>query len=206
MGKSGIKIGVLALQGSFIEHAKSLEQCGVLPVEVRKPTELSGISGLIIPGGESTTIGRLMTLYGLDTGIRELVAGGTPVWGTCAGLILLAKRVLASSQPVLGLMDITVRRNAFGRQVESFEVALQIPAIGCAPFRGVFIRAPLIEETGPGVSALATLNGKAVLAQQGQFLVSAFHPELTDDLRLHEYFIGMCSRNIHSGKSRLCPA
>ncbi|HHV61243.1 MAG TPA: pyridoxal 5'-phosphate synthase glutaminase subunit PdxT [Firmicutes bacterium] len=188
-----MKLGVLALQGSFIEHARSIERCGARAVAVRKPEDLEGIEGLIIPGGESTTIGKLMTRYGLDQRIRELAAAGMPVYGTCAGLILLARRVLASSQPVLGMMDITVMRNAYGRQVDSFEADLRIPAIGDTPFRGVFIRAPRIEVTGPGVEVLAELDGKPVLARQGRFLVSSFHPELTGDARIHRYFLNMVS-------------
>lgn len=167
--------------------------CGARAVAVRKPEDLEGVRGLIIPGGESTTIGKLMARYGLDQRIRELAASGMPIYGTCAGLILLAGHVLSSSQPVLGMMDITVMRNAYGRQVESFEADLRIPAIGEAPFKGVFIRAPRIEATGPEVEALAYLDGKAVLARQGHFLASSFHPELTGDLRIHSYFLSMAS-------------
>lgn len=186
-------IGVLALQGAFIEHRQALERLGVDTREVRLPEQLEGLSGLIIPGGESTTIGKLAVTYGLIEPIRAKAAGGWPVWGTCAGMILLARDIGALAQPLVGLMDVTIRRNAFGRQVESFETLLDVPELGGgAPFRAVFIRAPAIERVGPGVQVLARLsNGTIVAARQGNLLATAFHPELTDDLRFHQYFVRM---------------
>jgi 5'-phosphate synthase pdxT subunit len=187
-----VKIGVLALQGSFAEHADALRRLDAQPVLVRVPAELSGIEGLIIPGGESTTIGKLLVLTGLRDAIRGRISVGMPVYGTCAGMILLAKDIGGLDQPLLGVMDIRVRRNAFGRQAESFEDVLPIPALGEAAFRCVFIRAPLIEETADGVQVLARLrDGRVIAAQQGSMLVSAFHPELTDDPRMHCHFLRM---------------
>jgi 5'-phosphate synthase pdxT subunit len=173
-----LKIGVLAVQGNFREHAAMLRRLGAEPVEVRLPEQLDGLDGLIIPGGESTAMGRLMALYGLDDAVREF---GAPVFGTCAGMIVLDREHL-------GLADITVRRNAFGRQVHSFEADLDI-GHGDEPVRAVFIRAPWIEELGPDVEVLAEVDGHPVLARQGRILVAAFHPELTDDTRIHELFL-----------------
>ncbi|HHY45778.1 MAG TPA: pyridoxal 5'-phosphate synthase glutaminase subunit PdxT [Firmicutes bacterium] len=184
-----MRIGVLGLQGAVKEHLDMLEGCGCNAVDVRKVGDLQGLDGLIIPGGESTTIGKLMERYGFDVEIKRRVGEGMAVFGTCAGLILLAKDIVGSSQARLGFMDIHVRRNAFGRQVESFEADLDIPAIGAEPFRAVFIRAPYIESVEPGVEVLARFDGKIVMAREGRFLVSAFHPELTRDKRIHEYFI-----------------
>ena len=173
-----MKIGVLAVQGNFREHAAMLSRLGADVVEVRKPEQLDGLDGLVIPGGESTTFMRLMRLYGLDEAVRDF---GGPMLGTCAGMIVLDRNHL-------GLVDVTVRRNAFGRQVASFETDLSI-AGGEAPMRAVFIRAPWIEDVGPDVEVLAEVDGRPVLARQGRFLVAAFHPELTDDTRLHELFL-----------------
>lgn len=186
-------IGVLALQGAFIEHRKALERLGVETREVRLPEQLEGLSGLIIPGGESTTIGKLAVTYGLIEPIRTRAASGWPVWGTCAGMILLARDIGGLAQPLIGLMDVTIRRNAFGRQVDSFETLLDVPELGGdMPFRAIFIRAPLIERVGPGVQVLARLSdGAIVAARQGNLLATAFHPELTDDLRFHQYFVRM---------------
>lgn len=186
-----MKIGVLALQGAFIEHRKALERLGMDAPEVRLPSQLEGLDGLIIPGGESTTIGKLALAYGLIEPIRHQAAAGWPVWGTCAGMILLAREIGALAQPLIGLMDIQVQRNAFGRQVDSFEADLDVPTLGeGGPFHAVFIRAPLIQKVGPGVRVLARLeNGSIVAARQGNLLVTAFHPELTDDLRFHQYFV-----------------
>jgi len=186
-------IGVLALQGAFIEHRKALERLGVDTREVRLPEHLEGLSGLIIPGGESTTIGKLAVTYGLIGPIRERAAAGWPVWGTCAGMILLARDIGGLAQPLIGLMDVVIRRNAFGRQVDSFETWLDVPELGeDAPFRAVFIRAPVIERVGPEVRVLARLSdGAIVAARQGNLLATAFHPELTDDLRFHRYFLRM---------------
>lgn len=188
-----MKIGVLALQGAFIEHRKALETLGADAPEVRLPEQLARLDGLIIPGGESTTIGKLAVTYGLIDPIRQQAAAGWPVWGTCAGMILLARDIGALAQPLIGLMDVKVQRNAFGRQLESFEAALDIPELGKGgPFHAVFIRAPLMESAGPEVQVLARLeSGAIVAARQGNLLVTSFHPELTDDLRFHQYFLRM---------------
>jgi len=187
------RIGVLALQGAFSEHIAILKRLGVDPVEVRLPEHLEGLDGLIIPGGESTTIGKLATLYGLMEPLR-MFAAVKPMWGTCAGMIFMANE-LGQDQPILGVMDITVERNAFGRQVDSFETELRIPALdnGTArPFPAVFIRAPRLRgvNTEKGTRPLAQLpDGSVVAAQQGTMLVTAFHPELTGDDRFHRYFL-----------------
>ena len=175
-----LRIGVLAVQGNFREHAQMLRRLGADVVEVRMPEQLDGLDGLVIPGGESTTFMRLMRLYGLDT---ALAAFAGPVFGTCAGMIVLDRNHL-------GLVDISVRRNAFGRQVASFETDLDVRGID-SPVRAVFIRAPWVEEVGPGVEVLAEVDGRPVLARDGRFLVAAFHPELTDDTRLHERFLDL---------------
>lgn len=188
---SKVRIGVLALQGAVREHLYLLGLCKAEGVVVKKPQELNRIDGLIIPGGESTTIGKLMVKYGFIEPIKNLCERGYPIYGTCAGLILLAKKITEGCQPLLELMDIEARRNAFGRQRESFEGDLNIAAIGEVPFRGVFIRAPWIEKVGKGVTILAKFEGKAVMARQKNLLVSAFHPELTQDARIHQYFIEM---------------
>jgi 5'-phosphate synthase pdxT subunit len=173
-----LRIGVLAVQGNFREHAAMLRRLGVDVVEVRVPGELEGLDGLVIPGGESTTFTRLMRLYGLDEALRDF---DRPVFGTCAGMIVLDRNHL-------GLVDLEVRRNAFGRQVASFETDVELPG-DARPLRAVFIRAPWIEDVGPDVEVLAEVDGHPVLARQGRFLVAAFHPELTDDTRLHELFL-----------------
>jgi 5'-phosphate synthase pdxT subunit len=179
------------MQGAFIEHEKALRRIGVEPVEVRLPGHLDGLDGLILPGGESTTIGQLAERWELLEPIRALVQAGRPIWGTCSGMILMARQVLdeVPDQPLLGLMDIVVRRNAFGRQVGSFETDLEIPVLNGGPFHAIFIRAPLIERVGPAVEVLARLDdGTVVAARQGNLLVTAFHPELTEDDRFHSYF------------------
>ena len=190
-----MKIGVLALQGAFVEHEQMLGRLGVETVEVRLPQDLAGLDGLIIPGGESTTIGKVAVRWGLLEPLREFAADGGPLWGTCAGLILLARRVrdAVPGQPLLRVMDITVRRNAFGRQVDSFEADLEVPALGERPFHAVFIRAPVIEEVGEGVEVVARLDGEIVAARQGRLLATAFHPELTADERFHRYFVDLCA-------------
>ncbi len=175
-----LRIGVLAMQGNFREHAAVLRRLGAEPVEIRLPEQLDGLAGLIIPGGESTTIGRLIRLYGLDDAVREF---GGPIFGTCAGMIVL-------DRDHLGLGDYATRRNAFGRQVRSFEADLDV-GDGDEPLRAVFIRAPWLEEAGPDVEVLARLDGHAVLAREGRLLVAAFHPELTDDTRVHERFLNI---------------
>lgn len=186
-------IGVLALQGAVREHLLMLERCGARGIALKYPAELHLCQGLIIPGGESTTIGKLMMDCGFREDIHALVRDGLPVFGTCAGLIMLAQRLVEGDQPLLGLMDITARRNAFGRQVDSFEADLNLREMGngMQPFRAVFIRAPWIEETGPGVKVMGEFKGKAVIARQDGMLVSAFHPELTGDERVHRYFLNM---------------
>ena len=192
-----MRIGVLALQGDFREHLQMLRRIGVDASEVRLPGDLAEVDGLIIPGGESTTIGKLLVTFAMMDDLRARVEEGFPVYGTCAGAIVLSKNVLdrGTDQPVLGLMDTTIRRNAFGRQVDSFEVDLPIAALGDPPFHAVFIRAPVIEEIGPGVEPLACLaDGTVVAARQGNLLVTAFHPELTADGRFHQYFAQMVER------------
>ncbi|NLP23310.1 MAG: pyridoxal 5'-phosphate synthase glutaminase subunit PdxT [Syntrophomonadaceae bacterium] len=186
---AGKTIGVLALQGAFVEHEAALRKCGALVRQVRKPEEIQEVDGLIIPGGESTTIGKLMNKYGLDKVIVDRAAQGMPIWGTCAGMILLAKEIVDSDQLRLGLMDISVKRNGFGRQVESFEADLEVESIG--PTRGVFIRAPYGEKAGDGVHIMARFKEKIVMAQQYNLLCTAFHPELTQDLCIHRYFLTM---------------
>lgn len=184
-----MKIGVLALQGAFREHVETLHKLGVEAVEVRLPEQLEGLDGLIIPGGESTAIGKLAVKYGLKEAIQRYAEAGNPVYGTCAGMILLSRDV-GRDQPLLGVMNVKVERNAFGRQLDSFETELEIPALGKEPFPGVFIRAPKIESVGDGVNVLSELpDGTPVAAEQGNMLVTAFHPELTDDLRFHRYFL-----------------
>lgn len=187
-----LRIGVLSLQGDFQEHMQMIERCGHEPIKVRLPEELEGIDGLIIPGGESTTFGIIMERHGLIAPLRKLALSGLPVFGTCAGAIVLAKEIEGSNQPRLSLMDITVRRNAFGRQVNSFEADIEVPVIGGVPFRAVFIRAPAITGVGEGVKVLAKFDDAIVLAKQGEMIACAFHPELTNDLRLHQYFISLC--------------
>jgi 5'-phosphate synthase pdxT subunit len=190
-GQVIMNIGVLALQGAFAEHIHRLRALGVGAFEVRLPDDLADADGLIIPGGESTVIGKLAQSYALMGRMRRF-ARTNAVWGTCAGMILMARNV-GRRQPLLGIMDITVERNAFGRQVDSFEIPLTIPSVlngTAAPFPAVFIRAPKITAVGPPVEVLATLpDGSAVAARQGRLLVTAFHPELTDDDRLHRYFL-----------------
>ncbi len=185
-----MRIGVLAAQGAFAEHIATLRKLKVDARPVRLPSELVGLDGLIIPGGESTAISRLIIDYDLAEKIKNLAESGLPILGTCAGLILLAKEISNSKAKPLGLMDITVRRNAFGRQRESFEAELTIPALGEKPFPGVFIRAPLIEQVNGKVEVLARLNkGTIVAARQETLLAAAFHPELTDDPRFHKHFV-----------------
>ena len=185
-----LNIGVLALQGDFAEHAAVLHQIGARPIEVRKPEQLADLHGLIIPGGESTTISTVARASGLYEPLREFVAH-KPTWGTCAGAILLAKRITGQAAH-FGVMDITVTRNAFGRQVDSFSADLPIEGFE-TPLRAVFIRAPIIESVGADVRVLARLpDGRIVAAQQGHLLATAFHPELTSDARLHTYFLDMC--------------
>ncbi len=192
-----MKIGILALQGAFIEHAHILNGLGIGSEQVRKPGELKSLDGLIIPGGESTTMLNLANNYELIEPLRKLGLEGFPMMGTCAGMILLAKIITNSDIKTLGLMDIKVRRNAFGRQPDSFETDLDIKALGDKPFHSVFIRAPLIEEASGNVEILGKLdNGTIVAVRQNNLLGMSFHPELTDDSRMHEYFLKIVSKNI----------
>ena len=185
-----MRIGVLAVQGAFVEHIAALHKLKVEALPVRLPAELVGVDGLIIPGGESTSISRLMLEYDLASKIRNLAERGLAIMGTCAGMILLAREPSDPKVRPLGLMDITVKRNAFGRQRESFEAELAIPALGEKPFPGIFIRAPIIEQANGSTEVLTRLdNGTIVAARQERLLASAFHPELTDDLRFHKYFV-----------------
>ncbi|WP_134751870.1 pyridoxal 5'-phosphate synthase glutaminase subunit PdxT [Paenibacillus athensensis] len=185
-----MKVGVLALQGAVAEHIRAIESAGAEGVIVKRVEQLSEIDGIIIPGGESTTIGKLMRTYGFIDALRQFSAAGKPLFGTCAGLIVLAKHIAGQDEAHLELMDITVARNAFGRQRESFETDLPIKGID-ERVRAVFIRAPLIDAVGPEVEILSTYNGQIVAAQQDHLLVASFHPELTDDYRMHVYFLDM---------------
>jgi len=190
-----MRIGVLASQGAFAEHMVVLLKLGVAALPVRLPGELKGLDGLIIPGGESTSISKLMRDYDLMGEVGDLAGNGLPIFGTCAGMILLAREISDATVEPLGVMAITVRRNAFGRQRDSFEAELSIPVLGKKPFPGVFIRAPKIIGTGDGVEVLARLDdGTVVAARQGKLLASAFHPELTDDPRFHKYFLDIVAR------------
>jgi len=188
-------VGVLALQGDVVEHMRALRAVGATPVSVRRPDELDRVEGLIIPGGESTTIWKLIDVFGLAEQLRKRISGGLPVFGSCAGLIMLADRLPdpASGQQTLGGIDMTVRRNAFGRQTDSFERDLFIEGLPGPPYRAVFIRAPWVEEVGPDVEVLATDPGtsKIVAVRQGRALATSFHPELTPDWRIHEMFVDM---------------
>ena len=184
-------VGVLALQGDFTEHAAILRRLDVEAREVRLPSGLESIDRLIIPGGESTTISRLMEMYGLLEPIRAFAAH-RPVWGTCAGMILMAKHATDLDRETLGLMDVSVVRNAFGRQLDSFETDLDIEELGEPPLHAVFIRAPLIKEAGPAVKVMAQIEGKGIVAaREGHLLATSFHPELTNDLRMHRYFLSL---------------
>ena len=186
------RIGVLALQGDFAEHIGIFQRLGIAAQEVRHPQELAGLDGLVIPGGESTTVTRLISEFALLEPLRERAQNGFPIWGTCAGMIVLAQRASELEWPTLDALAIAVRRNAFGRQVDSFETDLAVPALGQQAFHAIFIRAPIVEEVGDGVEVLAKLdNGNAVAVRQANALATAFHPELTEDDRFHRYFIDM---------------
>lgn len=187
-----MKIGVLALQGDFAEHVQMLRQLKVEAIEVRLPAHLDGLDGLIMPGGESTTFAKLALRFGLMQPLQQFAASGKAMWGTCAGLIFMAKDV-GRDQPTLGVMDITVKRNAFGRQVDSFITPLVIAGLDKGAYDAVFIRAPLIETVGDNVNVLSTLlDGTIVAARENNMLATSFHPELTHDLRLHAFFLTMC--------------
>lgn len=184
------RIGILAVQGDVREHANALREVGAEPVEVRLPRDLVGLDALILPGGESTTMRKLIDLYGLREPIVALAHGGTPVYGTCAGMILLADRIADGDEPVLRLLDITVERNAYGRQLDSFEADLAIPSLGDEPLHGVFIRAPVVSQVGPKVEVLARdADGRPIAVRQGRVIATAFHPELTPDRRLHRLLV-----------------
>jgi 5'-phosphate synthase pdxT subunit len=184
------RIGILAVQGDVREHATALREVGAEPVEVRLPRDLVDLDGLILPGGESTAMRKLIELYELREPIQALVRGGAPIFGTCAGMILLADRIDDGDEPVLQLLDITVRRNAYGRQLDSFEAEVAIPALGEEPMHGVFIRAPVVSEVGAGVEVLARdPDGRPTAVRQGRVLATAFHPELTPDRRLHRLLL-----------------
>ena len=189
------RAGVLGLQGDFREHLDTFERLGTTAVDVRRPDQLDDIDALVIPGGESTTIGKLAEQYGFIPKLRARVADGMAVWGTCAGAIFIARDVPGHPHPIAGLMDIRVRRNAFGRQLDSFEADLDVPVLGADPFHAVFIRAPLIESVGSGVEVLSKMgDGTIVAARQGTLLATSFHPELTHDGRFHEYFLTLGRR------------
>jgi len=195
-----MRIGVIASQGAFVEHIEMLRQLKVDTLPVRLPQELAALDGLIIPGGESTSISKLMVAYNLMTEVKDLARSGLPIFGTCAGMILLASNISDSDLAPLGVMEITVGRNAFGRQRESFETELSIPVLGEKPFPAVFIRAPVIKQVNGKAEVLARLDdGTAVAARQGKLLVSAFHPELTSDRRFHQYFLNIISGSRQSG-------
>jgi pyridoxal 5'-phosphate synthase pdxT subunit len=189
------RVGVLALQGDVREHARVLAAAGAEVVLVRRPDELSAVDGIVIPGGESTTIGKLLVSFELLEPLRKALEAGLPAYGSCAGMILLADHVLdgTADQVTLGGIDMTVRRNAFGRQVDSFETAVEVDGIG--PVDGVFIRAPWVESLGPSASALARHDGRIVVVRQGSLLATAFHPELTGDPRIHQLFVSIVKEN-----------
>ena len=187
-----MNIGVLAVQGDFAEHIAILRSIDVEAREVRLPEQLEALDGLIIPGGESTTLSRLMSIYNLREAVARMVTKGHPVWGTCAGMIMLANEITEQDPVPLGLMDIGVQRNAFGRQVDSFEQELQISPISAEPYNCIFIRAPVVIRVGESVDVLASLDdGRPVAVKQGNLLATSFHPELTRDSRVHEYFVGL---------------
>jgi 5'-phosphate synthase pdxT subunit len=191
---SRLRVGVLALQGDVREHARVLDGLGAEVTLVRRPDELAAVDGLVLPGGESSVIDKLSRAFGMQHPVRQAIAGGMPVYGTCAGLILLADRITdgIEGQETFGGLDVVVRRNAFGSQVDSFETDLQVPAVGEAPVHAVFIRAPLVESAGEGVEPLATLeDGRIVAVRQGSLLGTSFHPEVTGELRFHELFLDM---------------
>jgi pyridoxal 5'-phosphate synthase pdxT subunit len=201
-------VGVLAVQGDFAEHAAMLRRAGqevgqeVQVREVRTPHDLDGLDGLIVPGGESTTIGKLIVAYGLEQPIKDAAEHGLPVWGTCAGMILLARDILGGEPDGrIGLMDLSVQRNAFGRQLDSFETDLAFSGLD-QPIHAVFIRAPLVERLGEHAQALASLpDGRVVAARQGNLVATAFHPELTPDTSLHRWFLGLCAKGTKTAQT-----
>jgi pyridoxal 5'-phosphate synthase pdxT subunit len=196
------RVGVLALQGDVPEHLRAAEQAGAEAVPVRRRAELDTVDALILPGGESTTVGKLLERYDLMEPIRERIREGMPVLGTCTGLILLAKEIEGSDQPRLGLLDVTVRRNAYGRQVDSFEADVAAPALGAEPLRAVFIRAPMVTRTGPEVEVLAEAGGHPILVRQGGILGAAFHPEMAGEARVHRFLIELIDRPSEAAAKR----
>ena len=196
-----MKIGVLAVQGDFAEHAAMLASIGVEPVEVRLPADLAGVSGLVLPGGESTAMRRLIARWGLAQPILDLAASGAPLFGTCAGMIVLSKEIAAGEEPVLPLLDVTVQRNAFGRQLDSFETDIAVPVLGDQPVHGVFIRAPVIERVGSDVDVLARLdNGRIVAVRERNVIATAFHPELAGEPRFHRLMATMAAEHDDPGE------
>jgi len=196
-----MRIGVLAVQGAFIEHVRILRSIGVEPVEVRLPEQLDGIGGLILPGGESTAMRKLIHRWGLHQPILDLAEGGLPLFGTCAGMILLAREIAGGEEPVFPLLDVTVERNAFGRQLESFEAEVSVPVLGDAPVHGVFIRAPVVARVGPNVDVLARLDdGRVVAVRERNVVATAFHPELAGETRFHRLFAAMASEHDDPGE------
>lgn len=191
---AAIKTGVLALQGDVVEHLAALKRAGADVTTVKAPGDLARVDALVIPGGESTTVMKLLARSGLAAPIVDRVAAGMPLWGTCMGMIVAAREIVDVDQPSLNLIDIAVRRNAFGRQNDSAEVELEVPALGSAPFPGIFIRAPWIERCGPKVELLAQREGRGVMVREGNVLVTSFHPELTGDPRVHRYFLEMVAQ------------
>jgi pyridoxal 5'-phosphate synthase pdxT subunit len=196
-----MRIGVLALQGDFREHLQTLDAIGVEGVEVRLPRDLAGVSGLILPGGESTTMRRLIDRWGLRQPILDLAERGAPLFGTCAGMIVLAREIAGGEPPILPLLDVTVQRNAFGRQLDSFEADLTVPVLGDTPVHGVFIRAPIIDRTGPGVDVLGRLDdGRIVAVRERNLIATAFHPELAGETRFHRLLATMASEHDDPGE------
>jgi pyridoxal 5'-phosphate synthase pdxT subunit len=193
-GQRPVRIGVLALQGAFQEHIDLLRELGVEAVPVRLPADLDGVAGLVIPGGESTTMRKLIDRWGLREPILELADSGAPMFGTCAGMIVLSQRISDGDEPVLPLLDIAVKRNAFGRQLDSFEANVAVPVLGDRPVRGVFIRAPIVDEVGAGVDVLAQLeDGRVVAVRRGNVIATAFHPELAGETRFHRLIATMAA-------------
>jgi 5'-phosphate synthase pdxT subunit len=196
-----MRIGVLALQGAFAEHVVALRAVGAEAVEVRLPEHLAGIDGLVLPGGESTAMRRLIDRWGMRQPILDLAASGAPLFGTCAGMILLAKEIAGGEDPILPLLDVTVQRNAFGRQLDSFETELVVPLLGDQPVHAVFIRAPVIQRVGPGVDVLATLpDGRIVAVRERNVIATSFHPELAGETRFHRLVVMLASEHADPGE------
>ncbi len=199
-----MKIGVLALHGAFIEHIALLESIGVEAVKVRLPEDLADVHGLIIPGGESTTMRKLTARWGMRRPILDLAASGAPILGTCAGMIVVANEIAGGEEPVFPMIDVTVRRNAFGRQLESFETELPIPVLGDQPVHAIFIRAPIIERVGPGVEVLAALeDGRVVAVRQRNVIAISFHPELAGETRIHRLIATMAAEHAEPGEGTM---